>query len=57
MFYSMHSFISKTLSLKDTNRKKTLSNKTAVLTESMNMDNWVALGALGASNQHFIRDS
>ena len=57
MFYSMHSFISKTLSLKDTNRKKTLSNKTAVLIESMNMDNWVALGALGASNQLFIRDS
>ena len=57
MFYSMHSFISKTLSLKNTNREKSLSNKTPVLTKSTNMDNWVALGALGASNQLFIRDS
>ena len=57
MFYSMHSFISKTLSLKNTNREKSLSNKTPVLTKSTNMDNWIALGALGASNQLFIRDS
>ena len=38
---------------KDTHRKKVPSNKTPVLTKSMNMDIWV----VGTSNQLFIRVS
>ena len=36
--------------IKDTQREKVASNKTPVLTKSMNMDIWV----VGTSNQIFI---
>ena len=49
--FQMYSFCL-TIILKDTHRKKSLSNKTQSLLKSMNMDIWV----VGTSNQLFIRD-
>ena len=48
-------------SLKDTHRKKAMSNKTPALAKSMNIDIWVVGTSnqcfVGTSNQCFTRDS